>query len=139
MCHILISCIVVARRITHKVQLHLDLYVCMNMYIKTVYTCCIHNVTCNWMSCATTQICSCMCRMPLNFSCKRQLQNPKFLVVLRFDNPFCVEAFCLLKESNKIFILCSFILFLSKPNSAPEGLNMCYFPLKPTCIVTLVP
>ncbi len=30
---------------------------------------------------ATTQICSCMCRMQLNFSCKRQLQKPKFLVV----------------------------------------------------------
>jgi hypothetical protein len=30
---------------------------------------------------ATTQICSCMCRMQLKFSCKRQLQNPKFLVV----------------------------------------------------------
>ncbi len=56
---------------------------------------------CN-LSYVTTQICSCMCRMQLNFSCKRQLQNPKFLVVLRFDNPFCVEAFCLLKESNKI-------------------------------------
>jgi hypothetical protein len=31
MCHILISCIV--RRIAHKVQLHLDWYVCMKMYI----------------------------------------------------------------------------------------------------------
>jgi hypothetical protein len=38
------------------------------------------NVMCN-LSYATTQICSCMCRMQLNFSCKRQLQNPKFLVV----------------------------------------------------------
>jgi hypothetical protein len=35
---------------------------------------------CN-LSYTTTQICSCMCRMQLNFSCKRQLQNPKFLVV----------------------------------------------------------
>jgi len=59
MCHILISCIVVVRRVAHKVQLHLDLYVCMNMYIKTIYTCCIHNVACNWMSCAT-------CLMQLN-------------------------------------------------------------------------
>jgi hypothetical protein len=41
MCHILISCIVVARRVAHKVQLHLDLYVSMNMYINIVYTCCI--------------------------------------------------------------------------------------------------
>ncbi len=38
------------------------------------------NVMCN-LSYATTQMCSCMCRMQLNFSCKRQLQNPKFLVV----------------------------------------------------------
>ncbi len=38
------------------------------------------NVMCN-LSYATTQICSCMCRMQLNFSYKRQLQNPKFLVV----------------------------------------------------------
>jgi hypothetical protein len=38
------------------------------------------NVMCNLFY-ATTQICSCMCRMQLNFSCKRQLQNPKFLVV----------------------------------------------------------
>jgi hypothetical protein len=37
MCHILISCIVVARKVTHKVQLHLDLYVCMNMYINIIY------------------------------------------------------------------------------------------------------
>jgi hypothetical protein len=28
-------------------------YVCMNMYINTIYTCCIRSVTCNWMSCAT--------------------------------------------------------------------------------------
>jgi len=53
MCHILISCTIVARRIAHKVQLHLDWYVWMNMYINTVYTCCIGSVTCNWMSCAT--------------------------------------------------------------------------------------
>ncbi len=39
------------------------------------------NVMCN-LSYATTQICSCMCRTQLNFSCKRQLQNPKFLIVL---------------------------------------------------------
>jgi hypothetical protein len=38
------------------------------------------NVLCN-LSYATTQIFSCMCRMQLDFSCKRQLQNPKFLVV----------------------------------------------------------
>jgi hypothetical protein len=36
---------------------------------------------CN-LSYATTQICSCMCCMQLKFSCKKQLQNPKFLVVL---------------------------------------------------------
>jgi hypothetical protein len=35
---------------------------------------------CN-LSYATTQICSCMRRMQLNFSYKKQLQNPKFLVV----------------------------------------------------------
>jgi hypothetical protein len=38
------------------------------------------HVMCN-LSYATTQISSYMCRMQLNFSCKRQLQNPKFLVV----------------------------------------------------------
>jgi hypothetical protein len=38
------------------------------------------DVMCN-LSYATTQISSCMCRMQLNFSCKRQLQKPKFLVV----------------------------------------------------------
>ncbi len=31
---------------------------------------------CN-LSYATTQICSCMCHMQLNFSCKWQLENPK--------------------------------------------------------------
>jgi hypothetical protein len=35
---------------------------------------------CN-LSYAITQICNCMCHMQLNFSCKWQLQNPKFLVV----------------------------------------------------------
>jgi len=39
------------------------------------------HVPCN-LSYATTQICSCMCGMQLNFSCMRQLQNPKFLVVI---------------------------------------------------------
>jgi hypothetical protein len=86
MCHILISYIVVATRVAHKVQLHLDLYVCMNMYIKTIYTCCIRRVTCNCMSCATClmqlhKFVVGMCRMQLNFSCKRQLQNLEFLVV----------------------------------------------------------
>jgi hypothetical protein len=52
-CHILIICIVVAKRVAHKVQLHLDWSVYMNMYINTVYTCCIRSVACNWMSCAT--------------------------------------------------------------------------------------
>jgi hypothetical protein len=47
MCHILIICIVVAKKIAHNVQLHLDWYVHMNMYINTVYTCCIHSVACN--------------------------------------------------------------------------------------------
>ncbi len=36
MCHIFISCIVIARRVAHKVQLHLDWYVWMNMYISTI-------------------------------------------------------------------------------------------------------
>jgi hypothetical protein len=39
------------------------------------------DVMCN-LSYVTTQICSCMCRMQLNFNCKRQLQNPKNLVVV---------------------------------------------------------
>ncbi len=39
------------------------------------------DVMCNLFY-ATTQICSCMCRMQLNFSCKRQLQNLKFLLVV---------------------------------------------------------
>ncbi len=43
------------------------------------------NVMCN-LSYATTHICSCMCCMQLNFSCKQQLQNPKFLVVEGEDN-----------------------------------------------------
>jgi hypothetical protein len=80
----------------------LDWYVCMNMYTNTVYTCCRRTVACNCMSCATcfmqlhvmcnlfyatAQICSCMCRMQLNFNCMRQLQNPKFLVVnWHYDN-----------------------------------------------------
>jgi hypothetical protein len=38
------------------------------------------NIMCN-LSYATTQICSCMCRMQLNFTCKRQVENPKFLAV----------------------------------------------------------
>ncbi len=38
------------------------------------------NVMCN-LSYVTTKVCNCMCRMQLNFSCKRQLQNPNFLVV----------------------------------------------------------
>jgi hypothetical protein len=46
------------------------------------------NAMCN-LSYATTQICNCMRRMQLNFSCKRQLQNPKFLVVHgRMNNIF---------------------------------------------------
>jgi len=51
-----------------------------------LHTCCrmqLH-VPCN-LSYATTQICNCMCRMQLNFSCMRQLQNPKFLVVTLFN------------------------------------------------------
>ncbi len=43
------------------------------------------NVMCN-LSYVTTQICNCMCRMQLNFSCKQQLQNPKFLIVKREAN-----------------------------------------------------
>jgi hypothetical protein len=42
------------------------------------------NVICNLFE-ATTQICSCMCHMQLNFSYKWQLQNPKFLVVIRLS------------------------------------------------------
>jgi hypothetical protein len=40
------------------------------------------------MSYATTQIYSCMCRMQLNFSCVRQLQNPKFLIVYEAQKIF---------------------------------------------------
>jgi hypothetical protein len=47
MCHILISYIIVAKIVAHKVQLHLDWYVCMKMYINTVYTHCIPSVTRN--------------------------------------------------------------------------------------------
>jgi hypothetical protein len=47
MCHTLINYIVVTKRVAHKVQLHLDWYVWMNMYINTVYTCCIRSVVCN--------------------------------------------------------------------------------------------
>ncbi len=32
-------------------QLHLNWYVWLNTYICTMYTCCIHIVTCNLMSC----------------------------------------------------------------------------------------
>ncbi len=46
------------------------------------------HVMCN-LSYVTTQICSCMCRMQLNFSCKRQLQNPKFLIVYV---PSCTDS-----------------------------------------------
>jgi hypothetical protein len=42
------------------------------------------HVMCN-LSYVTTQTCSYMCPMQLNFSCKRQLQNLEFLVVL--DGP----------------------------------------------------
>jgi len=47
--------------------------------LHTYYHMQLH-VPCNLFY-ATTEICSCMCRMQLNFSCMRQLQNPKFLVV----------------------------------------------------------
>jgi hypothetical protein len=47
MYHTLISYIVVTRRVTHKVQLHLDWYVWMNMYINIIYICCICSVACN--------------------------------------------------------------------------------------------
>ncbi len=53
MCHTLISCTIVASKVGHKMQLHLDWYVWMNMYINIIYTCCIRSVTCNLMSCAT--------------------------------------------------------------------------------------
>jgi hypothetical protein len=60
------------------------------------------------MSHATTQICSCMCRMQLKFSCKQQLQNPKFLVMyfivnhwwllmvilLMIINGYCIINYC---------------------------------------------
>jgi hypothetical protein len=51
--------------------------------LHTYYRMQLH-VPCN-LSYATTQICSCMCRMQLNFSRMRQLQNPKFLVVQLFN------------------------------------------------------
>jgi hypothetical protein len=43
------------------------------------------NVMCN-LSYAITQFCSCMCRMQLNINCKRQLQNPKFLLRIVVTN-----------------------------------------------------
>ncbi len=46
LCHILISCTIVGKKITHKVQLHLDCFVWMNTYISVVYICCIRNVAC---------------------------------------------------------------------------------------------
>jgi hypothetical protein len=46
-CHILINYLIVTWKIAHKVQLHLDWYVWMNMCINIVYTYCIGNVTCN--------------------------------------------------------------------------------------------
>jgi hypothetical protein len=47
MYHTLISYTTIAKKVAHKVQLHLDWYVWMNMYINTIYTCCICSVTCN--------------------------------------------------------------------------------------------
>jgi hypothetical protein len=41
MCHTLINYIVVAWRVAHKVQLHLNWHIWMNMYINTIYTCCM--------------------------------------------------------------------------------------------------
>jgi hypothetical protein len=45
--YILIIYIVVAKKVAHKVQVHLDWYVWMNMYINTIYTCYIRSVAYN--------------------------------------------------------------------------------------------
>ncbi len=62
------------------------------------------HVPCN-LSYATTQICSSMCRMQLNFSYMRQLQNPKFLVVTTLHtclqqlvSGFVLGGMCLSKQ-----------------------------------------
>ncbi len=47
MCRRLIICIVVTRKVTHKVQLHLDWFIWRNAYISIVYTCGIHSATRN--------------------------------------------------------------------------------------------
>ncbi len=57
------------------------------------------DVMCN-LSYATTQICSCMCRMQLNFNYKRQLQNPKFLVVYECYFETCYKFNFFKKKSN---------------------------------------
>ncbi len=36
-CHTLISCTIVARKVAHNVQLHLDSYVQMNTYINYIH------------------------------------------------------------------------------------------------------
>jgi len=58
----------------------------MNMYTNTVYTCCIRNVACNCMSYATYLMqlhkFAVACVACNWISCMRQLQNPKFLVVV---------------------------------------------------------
>jgi hypothetical protein len=94
MCHILISCIIITKRVAHKVQLHVDWYVCLDMYINIVCICCIHNVACNWMSCAT---------------CFRQLH--KFVLTFQFCLVFYFILFYFW-----VFNLLFFLLFSSVPN-----------------------
>jgi len=85
---------------------------------------------CN-LSYATTQICSCMCHMQLNFSYKRQLQNPKFLVM----NSFLLQ-FVLFFPTNFIWHLCccclssSAIHYYFTNNLTNNIPNMQYFELK---------
>jgi hypothetical protein len=85
MCHILINCIVVARKVAHKVQLH---WICMYVwtciltpYIHVAYVmsratgCRVQLVLCNYTNLQLHV------SHAIEFSCKQQLQNPKFLVV----------------------------------------------------------
>jgi len=59
----------------------------------------------------TTQICSCMCRMQLNFSCKWQLQNPKFLVVVTCESRIGKKLDVVLKVSFSIAIMSLVLCF----------------------------
>jgi len=69
MCHILISCIVVRRRVAHKVQLHLDLYVWMNMYINIVYIYVVY-IMLHAIECHVQFVLNNYTNLQLNFNCK---------------------------------------------------------------------